>query len=134
MLRLVPVGFLAASLAFAQNAAIQGLVTDASKASISGATVTVTNVGTQTVRTANTNGEGFYTVPLLPPGAYRVEASNPGFAPQKLNELRLETGQTARLDFELKPGSVVESIDVSASAVLINSETSEVGQVSDSTR
>jgi len=126
--------FLLAPLAFGQNAAIQGLVTDASKASISGATVTVTNVATQTSRTASTNGEGFYTVPLLPPGSYRVEASNPGFAPQKLNELRLETGQTARLDFELKPGSVVESIDVSASAVLLNSETSEVGQVIDSKR
>jgi hypothetical protein len=134
MLRSVTLAFLAASLAFAQNAAIQGLVTDVSKAAISGATVTITNVATQTARTASTNGEGFYTVPLLPPGSYRVEAANPGFASQKVNEIRLETGQTARLDFELKPGSVVESIDVSASAVLINSETSEVGQVIDSKR
>jgi hypothetical protein len=134
MLRSVTLAFLAGSLAFAQNAAIQGLVTDVSKAAISGATVTITNVATQTARTASTNGEGFYTVPLLPPGSYRVEAANPGFASQKVNEIRLETGQTARLDFELKPGSVVESIDVSASAVLINSETSEVGQVIDSKR
>jgi hypothetical protein len=125
---------LAAVASFAQNSAIQGLVTDSTKAAISGATVTITNVATQTVRTATTNGEGFYTVPLLPPGGYRVEAANAGFAPQKINEIRLETGQTARLDFELKPGSVVESIDVSASAVLINSETSEVGQVIDSKR
>lgn len=130
----LPVLFLLAPLAFAQNAAIQGVVTDATKASISGATVTITNTATLTARTASTNAEGFYTVPLLPPGAYRVEASSAGFAAQKVNELRLETGQTARLDFELKPGSVVESIEVSSSAVIINSETSEVGQVIDSKR
>lgn len=130
----IPLSFLLATVAFGQNAAIQGVVTDASKASISGATVTITNTATQTSRTASSNAEGFYTVPLLPPGGYRVEASSAGFAPQKVNEIRLETGQTARLDFELKPGSVVESIDVSASAVLLNSETSEVGQVIDSKR
>ncbi|MCA2967840.1 MAG: TonB-dependent receptor [Acidobacteriaceae bacterium] len=134
MFRLALSLVLAASAALAQNSAMQGVVTDASKAAISGATVTITNLATQSARTATTNAEGIYTVPLLPPGAYRVEASSAGFAPQKVNEVRLETGQTARLDFELKPGSVVESINVSASAVLINSETSEVGQVIDSKR
>jgi hypothetical protein len=136
MNRLVPVGLLLLPLlVHAQNtSAIQGLVTDASKAVIAGATITITNTATQNTRTATTNAEGFYAVPLLEPGTFRVEATNPGFAPQKLNELKLETGQTARLDFELKPGSVAESIEVSSSAVIINSETSEVGQVIDSKR
>ncbi|MEJ1938899.1 carboxypeptidase-like regulatory domain-containing protein, partial [Nostoc sp. NIES-2111] len=120
-------------LGLAQNTStIQGIVSDASKAVIAGATITITNTATQNVRSATTNAEGFYSVPLLEPGTFRVEASNPGFSPQKLNELRLETGQTARLDFELKPGTVAESIEVSSSAVIINSETSEVGQVIDS--
>ncbi len=136
MSRLAPVALLLLPLlAHAQNTStIQGLVTDASKAVIAGATITITNTATQTARTATTNAEGFYSMPLLEPGTFRVEANNPGFAPQKLNELKLETGQTARLDFELKPGSVAESIEVSSSAVIINSETSEVGQVIDSKR
>jgi hypothetical protein len=118
----------------AQNATMQGLVTDSSKALITGARVTVTNLATQTSRSGATNAQGFYTLPLLEPGVYRVEAESPGFASQQVRELRLETNQTARLDFELKPGTVAESIEVSASAVIINSETSEVGQVIDSKR
>ena len=63
-----------------------------------------------------------------------MECQAPGFAPQMAGEVRLETGQTARLDFELKPGAVSQSVEVSAAAVLLNSETSEVGQVIDSKR
>lgn len=133
MLRLALISLAAACL-FAQNSAIQGIVTDASKAVITGATVTVTNTATQVARTVNTNADGFYSLPLLEAGVYKVEASNAGFAPRTLNQLRLETNQTARLDFELKPGSVAETIEISASAVLINTETSEVGQVIDGKR
>ncbi|GAB4372585.1 MAG: hypothetical protein OHK0021_14940 [Bryobacter sp.] len=123
-----------ASLAFAQNSAIQGVVTDPSKAVIAGATVKITNIGTQTSRTATTNAEGLYSVPLLEAGLYRIDVNNAGFAPQRLNELRLEVSQTARLDFELKPGTVAESIEVSASSVIINTETTDVGQVIDGKR
>jgi hypothetical protein len=122
------------SAAFAQSSTIQGLVTDASKALIPGATVKVTNVATQSPRNVSTNADGFYSLPLLEAGVYTVEVTSAGFAPQKINQLRLEVNQTARLDFELKPGTVAESIEVSASSVLINSETSEVGQVIDSKR
>lgn len=117
-----------------QSSAIQGIVTDASKAVIAGANVTITNVETSVARNATTNNDGFYSVPLLEPGRFRINVASPGFSAQKVNEVKLETGQTARLDFELKPGNVVESIEVSSSAVIINSETSEVGQVIDSKR
>jgi hypothetical protein len=125
---------LAALSLSAQSSTVQGLVTDASKAVIAGATVKVTNAGTQNARTASTNAEGFYAIPLLEAGVYSVEVASAGFSPQKLSQLRLEVNQTARLDFELKPGSVTESIEVSASSVIINTETSEVGQVIDSKR
>ncbi|MBM3787948.1 MAG: hypothetical protein FJW30_26670 [Acidobacteria bacterium] len=127
-------GLALGGVVFAQTSGVQGIVSDSSKAVIAGATVTITNTATQVGRTAATNSDGFYIIPLLDSGVYRIEASSSGFAPQKLNQLRLETNQTARLDFELKPGSVAESIEVTASAVLLNSETSEVGQVIDSKR
>jgi hypothetical protein len=117
-----------------QNSGIQGVVTDPSKAAVPRAEVTVTNVETAVAARTSTNEQGFYLFPLLSSGRYRVECSAGGFAAQKISEMRLEVGQTARLDFELKTGTVVESIQVSASAVLINSETSEVGQVIDSKR
>lgn len=125
---------LAVPMVWAQNSGLQGVVTDSSKAVLVNATVTVTNNATAVARSANTSAAGLYSFPFLEPGSYRVEVSAGGFAAQKVGELRIETGQTARLDFELKPGTVAESIDVSASAVLINSETSEVGQVIDSKR
>ncbi|QOY88706.1 TonB-dependent receptor [Paludibaculum fermentans] len=126
--------FCLGSVLFAQNSGIQGSVIDPTKAVVPNASVRAINLDTSVAAQATTNGQGLYLFPLLPPGRYRVECEASGFAPQKLAEFRLETGQTARLDFELKTGSIAESIEVSASAVLINSETSEVGQVVDSKR
>jgi len=120
--------------AFAQNSGLQGVVTDPTKSVIANATVTLTNNGTSVARSATTSATGLYSFPFLDPGSYRVEVSSGGFSSQKIADVRIETGQTARLDFELKPGTVAESIEVSASSVLINSETSEVGQVIDSKR
>lgn len=119
---------------FGQNSALQGVVTDQTKSIIIGATVTLTNNATGVARTATTSGNGLYTFPLLEAASYRVDVSSAGFAAQKVPQVNIETGQTARLDFELKPGTVAESIEVSSAAVLINSETSEVGQVIDSKR
>lgn len=125
---------LSALSAWAQNAGIQGVVTDSSKAMIVSAAVTVTNLDTGVVLRATSNETGAYLFPSLAPGRYKVECSASGFSVQQASEIRLEVNQLARLDFELKPGAVTESIQVSASAVLINSETTEVGQVIDSKR
>jgi hypothetical protein len=120
--------------AWSQNAGIQGIVTDSSKAIVVGASVTVTNIETGVALRAASNETGAFLFPSLAPGRYRIECTAPGFAQQQVNEIRLEVNQLARLDFELKPGAVTESIQVSAAAVLINSETTEVGQVIDSKR
>ena len=125
---------LGAALLPAQNSAIQGVVTDASSSVVPNATVTITNLDTAVASRATTNTQGLYLFPLLNPGRFKVECSAQGFASQQMPEVRLEVGQTALLDFELKPGALVETINVSASAILINSETSEVGQVIDSKR
>lgn len=120
--------------AFGQNSAIQGVVTDTTKAVIINATVTVSNIDTGVSQRANTNDTGAYLFASVAPGRYKVACSAAGFSIQQANEIRVEVNQVARLDFELKPGTVTESIEVSASAVLINSETTEVGQVIDSKR
>ncbi len=122
------------ALAFGQSSNIQGVVRDSSKAVVLGAAVTVTNIETSVSLKVASNEQGIYRVPLLNAGRYRLQCSAQGFAVQKVDEMRLEVGQTARLDFELSLGMVTESIQVSASAVLINSETTEMGQVIDSKR
>lgn len=134
MKRVFVVGLITVSAVFAQSSTIQGVVTDTTRAIVPGGQVTVTNIQTGVSQTTTTNQIGFYTVPLLGAGMYRVEAAASGFAPKQIPSMRLEVGQTARVDFELSVGAVVETVNVSAAAQLLNTETTEVGQVIDNKR
>ncbi len=122
----------AGSLAWAST--IQGVVTDSSGALVPGATVSVTNLATGVSAVVSSNDAGLYTVPLLQPGEYSVECESDGFAPQARPQMRLEVDQTARVDFALNVGTVTEVVQVSAAAQLLQSETTEMGQVIDNTR
>ncbi len=115
--------------AFAQTATVNGVVTDSSQAVISGATVSITNLDTGLRRDARTNETGNYTFTLLPVGRYGMQAASSGFTTQSVPELKLDVDQVARLDFVLKPGALTETVEVSASAALLDSDTSTVGQV-----
>lgn len=124
----------AALSCFAQNSGFSGAVTDSSGAAVVDAAVVATNTETGVSTRVTTNQQGLYQMPLLNPGLYSVACEASGFAKQEFTELRLETGQTARIDCSLKVGTVVESVQVNAAAVLLNSETTEVGQVIDNKR
>src|SRR5579872_2979497 len=77
-----------------QNAAtVVGTVTDASGAVIPDATVTVTNLGTQAVRTVNTGASGDYTVRDLSVGKYSLTVNKSGFKTTTFAEFQLEVGQ-----------------------------------------
>ncbi len=123
-----------ACAAMAQSSSIQGVVSDNSGAVIPGAQVNVTNVETGVSSDVATNEAGFYVVPALNPGIYKVTATSEGFAPQERPQLRLEVGLTARVNFSLNVGSVVEVIEVSAASQLLQTEQTDVGQVIDSKR
>jgi hypothetical protein len=118
----------------AQQATVQGVVTDSSGASVPGAKITVRNVNTGVLSNAETNTEGFYSIPFLVPGSYEVAATAAGFSPQTQTSLRLDVNMTARVDFKLAPGAVAETIEISAAAALLNTETTTVGQVIDNRR
>lgn len=120
---------LAASAAFAQTATVNGIVTDSSDAVIAGARLEVTNLETGLRREAVTNETGAFSFNLLPVGRYRIAANANGFGVSERPEIKLDVDQVARLDFKLKPGAVTESVQVTAAAALLDSETSTVGQV-----
>jgi hypothetical protein len=115
-------------------ATLQGVVTDNTNAVLANAEISVTNLDTGVVVKAVTNEAGLYRVPALNPGRYSVEAKANGFAAARVNETRLEVGQTARLDLSLKIGNVSETVEVTAEGTLLNSETTDVGQVIDGKR
>jgi hypothetical protein len=81
---------------------ITGTVTDASGAAVPGATVTVTQTSTNDVHTASTSDSGFYTVPQLSPGNYRVSVEKGGFNRFEQNDITLTINQTAQINAQLR--------------------------------
>ena len=108
---------------------ISGLVTDSSGAAIPGATVTVTNTATRGMRTTTTNAEGLYSFPSLPPGVYAVKVELQGFKTAELSKVKVDIEQTVRLDVPLQVGNVEESVTVSGTATLLNTESTTLGTV-----
>ncbi|MCC6536315.1 MAG: TonB-dependent receptor [Bryobacterales bacterium] len=115
---------------YAQNfATITGSVADKTGALVSGAKVTAQNLETQVAREAIANESGLYTLPLLPPGRYKVSAQKDGFRQAVQESVSLEVNQTVRFDFQLEVGQVTESVEVKATAPLLDSDNSAIGQV-----
>jgi hypothetical protein len=125
---------LSATALIAQTAQITGRVVDSSQALIVGASIEVTNIDTGIQRKTVSNSEGLYTLPLLPPGRYSIRVGAEGFRAEVRQGLTLVVDQTARLDFVLSPGSVVESISVTATAPLVDSSSATVGTVIENQR
>jgi hypothetical protein len=113
---------------------VQGLVADTTGAVISGAKITLTNEGTNVSQTVLTNDSGNYTFSLVPVGNYTVRCEMQGFKTEIVRGLRVETAAQVRQDFSLTLGSVTESIEVSASAVLLQTENATVGGVIENRR
>jgi hypothetical protein len=98
---------------------ISGLVTDASGAIVRHAAVTVLNKDNGTQRSTSTNSDGYYRVPLLPPGTYTVTVSAPSFQTFTHDRVAVDIGHAVHLDFKLQVGSVETRVEVSSEAPLI---------------
>lgn len=99
---------------------ILGTITDPSGGVIAGAMVTVTNTGTGVARTLTTNQSGEYAAPDLTPGTYSVRVSDMGFQTFERQNITVGVGQAATVDVQLTPGQVTQTVEVTASAPLIN--------------
>nr|MDQ2900347.1 carboxypeptidase-like regulatory domain-containing protein [Acidobacteriota bacterium] len=125
------IAFLAAPFAFgqAEQASITGSVSDVSKAIVPDAQVTVRNLATNlTVHTAS-NSAGLYYVRALTPGTYELNVEKSGFRSSKIQNIPLTVGLTATVDVTMQVGTVSESVEVQASAVQLEAQTSGVGTV-----
>ena len=111
--------------------AITGTVTDPSGAVIPGATVTIRQVDTNTIKTIATSDAGTYTVTLLQPGNYSVKVEKAGFKSSTQNGIVLAIDQTAVINSQLTVGSQAEVVEVTSAGPIIQTEDSSVGQVID---
>jgi Carboxypeptidase regulatory-like domain len=126
------VGIVTPALNQEVTAGIVGTVTDPSGAPIKGATVTATDKERGTVWTAETNDSGAYNLLRLPIGTYTVKVTATGFETVVQPPFTLELNQTARLNVQLKVGSVSETVEVSGTAPILQTENAQVGTVMDS--
>src|SRR5258708_33801902 len=104
------------------GATLVGTVKDATGAQVGGAKVTVVNTATSFITETTTSAEGAYYVPYLTPGDYRVKVSAAGFKEFVREGITLRSAEVPRVDITLELGSLNDSVTVSASASLLNTE------------
>jgi hypothetical protein len=118
-----------ASLAYSQavNANLVGTVTDATKAPIVGATVTITEIKSGSSKTMQTNASGNYDFEALQPGTYTVVSSEKGFKQARVENVALVVNSTLRADVVLEVGSEGESVSVTAAPEVLKTDRADVG-------
>ncbi len=124
------VALASSSAVFAQvdRATLTGLVKDTGGAVLPGATVVVTNLGTNVASRQQTTETGSYLVVNLIPGKYQIDVELSGF--KKASQVvTLEVGQRARVDLSLEVGTFAETVTVGESTQLINSSDATLGGV-----
>ena len=116
-------------IAQVSTAELSGNVTDPSGASVAGAKVTAVNAATGASRESQTDTQGAYVMTLLPPGAYNLSVEASGFRRTVQEGVTLQVNQRARVDFSLQVGQITETVQVAATAPLLESQSSSLGSV-----
>lgn len=125
------VGLIRASSAQTTNGLVTGTVSDPTGAVVAGATITVTDLGTNLTRSAKTDERGYYVIPQLPPAVYRVVVTKEGFASSERPSLQLHVNEQATIDTRLTIGSSVQRVDVTTVAPPLNTTSATLGDVVD---
>ena len=122
---------LAASTMLAQqdSGVIAGVVLDPANSVIPGVTVKIINIGTNLAVTLTTDQGGNYTSPPLKIGIYRLDAEAAGFKKMIQDGIELRVQDRLQIDLHLEVGQVSETVEVAATAALLQTATSSLGQV-----
>jgi hypothetical protein len=109
-----------AAIAQSNRGAISGTVSDSSGAVIPGATITITNEGTNQTVTIKSADNGTYSQTELDPVLYTVSASYSGLTEEVVKHVKVDTAANVRLNITLQAGSVSTKVEVSATADVFN--------------
>ena len=113
----------------ATGGTILGTVTDASGSAVPNAEVTVTNTATSVATVLMTNDSGLYSAPNLIPGTYQVSVKATGFSNSVVTGINLTVGAQQAINVALKVGETSQQVEVSASAVSVETASSEISDV-----
>src|SRR5215204_6017067 len=116
------------SLLYAQSERgnISGIVSDPQGAAVAGATLKIINRDTNATVNAVAGSTGEYNAPNLSPGTYRIEITAPGFKRFVQENVIVAAASTLRTDIQLQLGQVSETVEVTASAVVIQTDNAKV--------
>lgn len=111
---------------------ILGVVRDRSQAVISGARIVVTNVQTNLKQETTSGPDGSYRVLALPAGTYQLSVTAAGFRTFTEKDIVVKVNDELRFDVTLDVGNVTEKVEITANAVQVQTENTQLGDVIDS--
>ena len=112
---------------------ITGTITDPTGAVVPGATVTITNVGTNISQTTTTGSDGSYRFPLVPPGSYTLEIKAANFGGVRVSGVVVEASQTIAINRQLELAKTSQLVEVTSEAPLVQTATSDLATQIDRT-
>src|SRR5258707_2201637 len=112
-----------------ETASLVGTVRDQSGAVVPDAKVTLTNTATGVSTTRTTTGDGTYEFVTVKGGIYLVTAEKQGFSLALTDNVQVQVGARLRVDMQLAVGQLTEKVTVVASSPLIETDSSQRGQV-----
>ncbi len=113
----------------AQNASINGTVTDSTGALVQNATVTATNTATNVARSVQTGAAGVYSINEIVAGLYDLTIAKTGFRTVRFAEVTLTVDQSLTLNAKLEIGSNAEQVTVEGKAVTVDTTDAQLSNV-----
>ncbi len=101
---------------------IVGVATDSSMSAVPGAVIEITNIDETVTRSAVTNLQGAYEAVNLKPGKYKIVAKKDGFSMVEISNVNLDARQERRADITFSVANVTQTVEVTATAAVINTE------------
>jgi hypothetical protein len=112
-----------------ESGRIVGTITDPNQGAVPQASVTITNQATNQSKTLTTNDQGTFTLTPVEPGLYTVKVQATGFQSAVVQNVQVQVNQSARADVQLQVGSTSTTVEVTAAAPILNSESASLGTV-----
>jgi hypothetical protein len=111
---------------YAQEATLNGTVTDSTGSVLPGVTVEAVHEAAGNTFTGVTDGRGAYQVPVRV-GTYRITVQLPGFTTVTRGGVEVLVGQTAVINLQMSPSNLAETVTVTGESPLVDTTTSSVG-------
>jgi hypothetical protein len=111
---------------YAQEATLNGTVTDSTGSVLPGVTVEAVHEAAGNTFTGVTDGRGAYQIPVRV-GSYRITVQLPGFTTVTRNGVEVLVGQTAVINLQMSPSNLAETVTVTGEAPLVDTASSRVG-------